>query len=131
MISSDGALRWLMSRGRPLQDANGKTVRFIGIVLDITERKQAEEILQKAAEEREKLIQELQSALENVKTLQGLIPICANCKKIRDDDGFWQQVEGYIQKHSDIKFTHGICPDCMAKLYPDFVNSQSNEQKKN
>ena len=131
VISSDGTVRWLMSRGRPLQDANGKIVRFIGIVLDITERKQAEEIFQKAAEEREKLIQELQSALENVKTLQGLIPICANCKKIRDDDGFWQQVEGYIQKHSDIKFTHGICPDCMAKLYPNFVNSQSNEQKKN
>ena len=70
--------------------------------------------------EREKLIKELQYALDNVKTLQGLIPICASCKKIRDDKGFWNQVEGYISQHTDAKFTHGICPDCAKKLYGDF-----------
>jgi PAS domain S-box-containing protein len=86
---------------------------------DITERKQMENALREAAEEREKLIKELQYALDNVKTLQGLIPICASCKKIRDDKGFWNQVEGYISQHTDAKFTHGICPDCAKKLYGD------------
>jgi DNA-binding response OmpR family regulator len=87
--------------------------------IDITERKQAEEILQETTKEREKLIQELQYALDNIKTLQGLIPICANCKKIRDDKGYWNQVEGYISEHTDAEFTHGICPDCAKKLYGD------------
>ena len=67
-----------------------------------------EEVLQEAAKEREKLIKELQYALDNIKTLQGLIPICSNCKKIRDDKGFWNQVEEYIMAHTDAKFTHGI-----------------------
>jgi DNA-binding response OmpR family regulator len=67
-------------------------------------------------------IDELQSAIDNIKTLHGLLPICANCKKIRDDKGYWQQVEGYIMKHSDAKFSHGICPECKTKLYPDFKN---------
>ena len=62
----------------------------------------------------------LQQALKNIKTLSGLIPICANCKKVRDDEGFWQQVEVYIKDHTDAKFSHGICPDCMESLYPDY-----------
>ncbi len=61
---------------------------------------------------------ELQEALNNIKTLKGLIPICANCKKIRDDEGFWQQLELYITTHSEAEFSHGICPDCARKLYP-------------
>jgi hypothetical protein len=56
-----------------------------------------------------------------VKSLSGLLPICASCKKIRDDKGYWSQVESYIQKHSDATFTHGICPDCVKKLYPDLA----------
>ncbi len=124
VVDSDGSIRWLMSRGRPLRDANGKAIRFIGIVLDITERKQFEA-------EREKLIKELQYALDNVKTLQGLIPICASCKKIRDDKGFWNQVEGYISQHTDAKFTHGICPDCAKKLYGDVYDKMIEDQKKN
>lgn len=63
---------------------------------------------------------QLQQALKNIKTLKGLIPICANCKQIRDDEGFWHQVEDYIRNHTDAKFSHGLCPDCMESLYPDY-----------
>ena len=69
----------------------------------------------KAGTERERLIAELQDALAQVKTLRGLIPICATCKKIRDDRGLWRQIESYIQEHSDADFSHGICPDCAKK----------------
>ncbi len=62
---------------------------------------------------------ELQEALAKVKTLTGLLPICAACKKIRNDQGYWQQVELYIQQHSEARFTHGLCPDCCARLYPE------------
>ncbi len=62
---------------------------------------------------------ELQQTLENIKTLQGLIPICANCNKVRDDNGFWEQVESYISKHSEAIFSHCICPDCAKKYYPE------------
>lgn len=81
-----------------------------------------EEVTQrrKAEEEREKLIRELQDALAEVKTLSGLLPICASCKKIRDDNGYWSQIEEYIRKHSDAEFTHGLCPECAAELYPEF-----------
>ncbi|MFH2092428.1 MAG: ABC transporter substrate binding protein [Pseudomonadota bacterium] len=61
----------------------------------------------------------LESALSKVKTLSGLLPICASCKKIRDDSGYWNQIESYINQHSDATFSHGICPDCAAKLYPE------------
>jgi PAS domain S-box-containing protein len=80
---------------------------------DITERKQAER-------QRESLVTELQEALGQVKTLSGLLPICASCKRIRDDDGAWQPVEAYIRERSNAEFTHGLCPDCIRKLYPQF-----------
>ncbi|HMQ56624.1 MAG TPA: response regulator [Anaerolineae bacterium] len=63
---------------------------------------------------------QLEEALANVKTLSGYLPICANCKKIRDDEGYWQQVEVYVRSRTDVQFSHGICPDCMTLLYPDF-----------
>jgi PAS domain S-box-containing protein len=85
---------------------------FTGIVRDITARKRAEE-------ERNELIKELQEVLAKLETLSGLLPICANCKKIRDDKGYWNQIETYIENHSRAEFTHGICPDCIKKLYPD------------
>ncbi len=80
-----------------------------------------EEIRQrkKAQEDREKLIAELRKALEEVKTLGGLLPICASCKKIRDDKGYWNQIESYIRDRSDAEFSHSICPDCAEALYPD------------
>jgi AmiR/NasT family two-component response regulator len=76
--------------------------------------------LQARNEEREKLVAELQEALANVKTLRGLLPICASCKKIRDDHGYWQQVEVYIRDHSEVEFSHGLCPDCVGKYFPDY-----------
>lgn len=63
----------------------------------------------------------IDEAIANIKVLGGLIPICANCKKIRDDKGYWDQLEGYIQSHSEAHFTHGICPDCAKKLYPELT----------
>ena len=68
--------------------------------------------------EKDNLIVELQEALRNVRTLNGLLPICASCKKIRDDKGYWNQIECYIREHSNAEFSHGICPDCAKKLYP-------------
>ena len=65
------------------------------------------------------LITELEEALSKVKTLSGLLPICSGCNKIRDDHGYWSQVEGYIQEHTDAKFTHGLCPDCIRKYFPE------------
>ena len=74
---------------------------------------------QRAETERERLIVELQEALTSVKTLKGLIPICASCKKVRDDQGYWTQLETYLKEHSDAEFSHGLCLECMRKLYPD------------
>ena len=68
--------------------------------------------------ERQRLMTDLQKALEHVQQLQGMLPICASCKKIRDDKGYWRQIESYISKHSEIRFSHSICPDCVRKLYP-------------
>ena len=72
----------------------------------------------RAEAEKDVLIRELRAALAEVDTLQGIIPICASCKKIRDDEGFWHQVEAYVSAHSKALFTHGICPECMKRLYP-------------
>ena len=73
----------------------------------------------RAETEREKLVKQLQEALANIKTLSGLLPICARCKKIRDDSGYWQQIEEYISQKSEAQFSHSICPECAAELYPD------------
>ena len=86
---------------------------------------------QKAEAARLVLIQSLQDALDHVKLLSGLLPICSSCKKIRDDKGYWSQVENYIQKHSEAEFSHSLCPDCFKKLYPDLkVGDSSNSPKK-
>ncbi|MDO8947251.1 MAG: CHASE4 domain-containing protein [Desulfocapsaceae bacterium] len=87
---------------------------------EITERK----ILEK---ERENLISELKEALAQVKTLSGFLPICAACKKIRDDKGYWNQIEEYIRTRSDVQFSHSICPDCAKKLYGDFLDLDTKE----
>jgi len=75
---------------------------------------------EKLQAEREKIIEDLQNALNEIKQLSGMLPICANCKKIRDDKGYWNQLEAYISKHSEAVFSHGICPECAEKLYPEF-----------
>ena len=87
---------------------------YTGIIRDISKRKQIEE-------ERDQLIKSLQDSLAKIKTLSGMLPICASCKNIRDDKGYWNQIETYIHNHSEAQFTHGICPECAKKLYPDYV----------
>jgi len=77
--------------------------------------------------EKDNLIVELEDALHKVKTLSGFLPICTSCKKIRDDNGYWNQIESYIQTHSDADFSHGICPDCAKKFYPDIDLYDENE----
>lgn len=72
-----------------------------------------------AERERDRLIAELKEALLKVKTLSGLLPICAGCKKIRDDKGYWNQIEQYLKEHSDVIMSHGICPECAEKYYPE------------
>ena len=72
--------------------------------------------------EKAQVIVELQEALAKVKLLSGFIPICASCKKIRDDTGYWQQIEAYIQQHSNAEFSHSICPDCCKRLYPELYH---------
>ncbi len=76
-----------------------------------------------AEKERETLIKELKEALSSIKTLRGLIPICASCKKIRDDEGYWQQLETYLQRHSDAEFTHGLCPHCAKHFFAQIKNN--------
>ncbi len=78
--------------------------QLASVFTDITERK------------------EVEKALNEVKMLSGLLPICASCKQIRNDTGYWQSVESYISSHSQAEFTHGLCPDCIKKLYPDIAD---------
>ena len=124
LLGREGYITWRSTEDSPvilngrqismnIQTAKeGEHKAFIVILHDITKRKKAEE-------ERKKVVFELQNALAKIKTLRGLIPICANCKKIRNDEGYWQQVEIYVKDHSEAEFTHSVCPECMKKLYPE------------
>ena len=103
---------WCNFMGNAL-DPQNISKGVIWIYRDITEQKQAEA-------EREKLFSELKQALSEIKKLSGLLPICAACKKIRNDEGYWQQIETYIKERSEAEFTHGICPDCATKYYPNY-----------
>ncbi len=112
-IRKDGSTRCMKVYSDPIWDEMAKRVVGIcGAVQDITDQKQAEQ-------ERESLIGELKGALEKVRTLGGLLPICASCKKIRDDKGYWNQLEKYLGDHTDAKLTHGLCPDCAKIYFPD------------
>ena len=112
----DGKSQYWISHKFLLRDDEGRR-QIGGLAFDITARKHAEY-------ERERLLSELQEAVSAVKTLKGLIPICASCKNIRDDEGYWKQIEFYLCEHSELEFTHGICPACLERLYPDFVAAQ-------
>ena len=102
-------------------------------VEQLNEELKAEIEERKATEaEKEKLITQLQEAIEEIKKLGGMLPICTNCKKIRDDMGFWKQVEDYISEHSEVKFSHSLCPTCLDELYPDHKrwHEKANEKRK-
>jgi len=122
IIRKDGPKRIHESSISLMRNAQGERIGFRGVTRDVTEKKRAEE-------EREKLVRDLQKALSEVKTLKGIFPICASCKKIRDDKGYWNQVEVYIRDRSEAEFSHGICPDCMKKLYGDFLKKEDISRK--
>jgi len=101
----------------------GQSNGWLFVMRDISKRRQMEE-------EQKKLIADLQEAYSKVKTLSGLLPICANCKKIRDDKGYWHTVEVYVRDHSNAEFSHGICPDCLTELYPEFRDEKGEKKDK-
>jgi PAS domain S-box-containing protein len=109
----NGELYWESASISPVINSEGKITHYVAVKENITERKRAEA-------ERDRLIQELQEVVAKVRTLSGLLPICASCKKIRDDQGYWHQVEEYIQAHSQAQFSHGLCPECAHRMFPDF-----------
>ena len=111
--NKDGGYRWLSSRGHVVRNSNERPSRLLGTLLDVTEAKKKER-------EREALVAELQEALNRVKRLRGLLPICCSCKRIRNDKGDWEDFEEYLLERSEASFSHGICPECRKKLYPDF-----------
>jgi PAS domain S-box-containing protein len=107
---------WVRSQGKVVEwDSMRNPVRIVGTITDITEAK-------KLDAERERLLTELQEAFAKIKTLSGLLPICSSCKKIRDDKGYWTILEKYIMEHSDARFTHGMCPDCLKRDFPSLYN---------
>ena len=83
----------------------------------------ASHLLEQKEQEQQKLIKNLQGALSEIKTLQGIVPICSFCKKIRDDEGYWKQVEIYVSQHTEAKFSHGVCPECITEHYSDVLNN--------
>ncbi|MDH4318470.1 MAG: response regulator [Desulfobulbaceae bacterium] len=87
------------------------------------------ESLESILNEREMLIVDLRQSLKQVKILSGLLPICASCKKIRDDKGYWNRLESYLSEHSNVEFSHSVCPDCVEKLYPELHLMKKNHEK--
>lgn len=146
-IAADPPYPDLMSGYAPVRGQDGKTVAIVGV--DITAATIAQKILAvrialisgalcsalllstllhlyfrelKLLEERDRLVVKLQDALAHVKTLRGLFPVCAYCKKVRNDRGYWEQIEEYIANHSQAEFTHGVCPECMPKLQEEILS---------
>jgi PAS domain S-box-containing protein len=105
--------RWLSVTADPLTDKVGILTGAVHMVRDITR-------LREVQAEHEVLIQELQQTLSEVKTLKGLIPICANCRRIRDDSGSWSPLEAFVRNNFDADFSHGLCPECAAREYAEY-----------
>jgi PAS domain S-box-containing protein len=119
MKHKNGEWIWVLDRGKVATwTEDKKPLLMCGTHQDVTKEKIA-------LVEKEKLIEKLEKALSEVKMLSGMLPICASCKRIRDDKGYWNQIELYIKEHSDAEFTHGMCPECARKLYPDIFPDDS------
>lgn len=99
LLRHDGEYRWVFDRGGPVSDASGKFIGYVGSCVDVTERVNAQATLA-----REHLVE--------LTILRGLLPMCAWCRKVRDEHGHWSSLEAYVHEHSEAKFTHGMCPDC-------------------
>ena len=123
------ARKYIRYEDLPLQTKDGRiiSVEFVSNVYQVADK----EVIQcnihditrrKLAEEAQgKLIGKLEDALARIRKLSGLLPICASCKSIRNDEGYWQRIEQYMSEHTDVSFTHGICPECIKKMYPKSV----------
>ncbi len=114
---------WVEVSMTPLIDRAGIRVGSLLALRDITDRK-------KEDERRTLLMKEVQAALANVRTLSGLLPICYHCKKVRDDKGYWKQVESYVTEQTGSKFSHGLCPSCFTELYPEVARKQRERQQR-
>lgn len=122
-MDSKSGKRWVQTDKMPCRDAKGNTIGVIAFCLDITARKNAEDALRasyaeekRMRQEQEQLAGQLKSALAKIRTLDSLLPICAVCKKIRDEKGEWHYMEAYISSRTDTAFTHGFCPECAEKM---------------
>jgi hypothetical protein len=102
LMRHDGLYRWIFDRGVPYSSDQGDFAGYIGSCIDVTDRVEAQEALRLRLE-------------DEIHVLKGIIPICCYCKKIRNDEKIWQQMEAYITQHSDAHFSHGICPECFEK----------------
>jgi len=117
-MRKDGAALPVSYIAAPFVEAGSQKALVVAFQ-DITVRKQREA-------DREQLLRAYEDALNKVKTLGGLLPICCSCKKIRDDSGYWKQIEEYIRQHSDAEFSHGICPDCLKRLFPQYSQDENS-----
>jgi len=113
VVHKDGRTLPMEINANFILDEHGHPFEILGVARDISKQK-------KMREEREKLINELQEAVKEIKHLRGILPLCSICKSIRDDKGYWEQVDVYIQKHSQADISHSICPECSKELYPNF-----------
>lgn len=120
----DGSTIWVRCRGIAIRDEAGNPIRMLGAHTDLTQLKRTEEELVRKTEALERANKKLE------KIISGILPICACCKKIRDDKGYWNQIEAYISRHTEVEFSHGICPDCARKLYPDLTKPDWIEKEK-
>lgn len=119
-LDSHGSPQHLEIHGYPITDAGGRVVQMIEYAVDISQRKQMEA-------EREQIIEKLQTALDQVKMLSGIVPICMYCKEIRDDQGYWSLLEDFISEHSEAEFSHSICPKCLKEKFPEQSDSILNK----
>jgi PAS domain S-box-containing protein len=123
-VRKDGALIDVSLTVSPITDTHDRVIGVSSVARDITERALVQA-------ERERLVKELRAALAEVKTLRGILPICMNCKKIRDDEGAWTKLEIYIREHTSADFSHGICETCAGEIYPGVCQSREVDRNKN
>lgn len=112
---NDGTYRWLFDRGAPFFNDDGSFGGYIGSCVDITEQVEGREAIQREQE-------------KEIEKLRNLLPICSVCKKVRTDTGFWQNVEQYLLENADILCSHGLCPECIKKLYPEATRGMKNRR---
>jgi len=123
LVRKDEAAIPVWCSGAPIRDQQGRLKGLVVVFRDIS-------LQRKAEEKKDALISELKAAMSKVQMLSGLLPICASCKKIRDDRGYWNRIESYIRSHSEAEFSHGICPDCAKELYPELHKNDPKKKRR-